>query len=65
MLWPKALAQRVMAGAGTSDTFVRFYMLATVIRPLLREVLDQGDSITAFLPKFSARWRTVANTQRK
>jgi len=61
----EALAQRVMAGAAASDTFVLFYTLGTVIRPLLREALDQGDSITTFLPRVSARWRSVANTQRK
>ena len=59
----EVLAQRVMAGAAASDTFVRFYTLATVIRPLLREALDRGDNITAFLPKVVARWRSVANTQ--
>jgi hypothetical protein len=54
-----AWAQRTAAGANASDTFVQFYMVATVIRPLLREALDRGDSITAFLPKAAAKWRSV------
>jgi hypothetical protein len=44
---------------GASDTFIQFYMVATVIRPLLREALDRGDSITVFLPKAVAKWRSV------
>ena len=57
----EAWTQRTMSGAGASDTFVQFYMLATVIRPLLRDALDQGDTITAFLPKAVAKWRSVVN----
>ena len=56
-----AWTQRTMSGAGASDTFVQFYMVAMVIRPLLREALEQGDTITTFLPKAVAKWRSVVN----
>ena len=56
-----AWTQRTIIGAGASDTFVQFYMVATVIRPLLRDALDRGDTITTFLPKAVAKWRSVVN----
>jgi hypothetical protein len=55
----EAWAQRTMGGAGASDSFIQFYTVATVIRPLLRDALERGETITTFLPKAAEKWRTL------
>jgi len=50
---------RSLRGANAADTFVKFYMVAVVIRPLLRSALDGSDTLTTFLPKAAEKWRTV------
>jgi hypothetical protein len=56
----EAWTRKTLSGATSSDTFVQFYMVATVIRPLLRAALDRGDTLTEFLPEAVAKWRRIA-----
>jgi hypothetical protein len=55
------LVRQILRGTPASDAYVRFYMVATVIRPLLREALERGEPISAFLPKAAAQWRAVSS----
>ena len=59
-LLAEGLAGYVIRGTPTTDTYVQYYMMATVIRPLLRMSLDEGESLRVFLGKALDRWRTVA-----
>ena len=59
-LLAEQLARFLNRGTPTSDAYVQSHMIAMVIRPLLREALDQGETITVFLPKAANRWRTVS-----
>jgi hypothetical protein len=54
------LVRRELGGASASDAFVKFYQVACVIRPLLRAALKQNETITVFLPKAAAKWRSVS-----
>lgn len=40
-----------------TDPYVRFYTIATVIKPVLRDALAKGDMLTAFLPRATAAWK--------
>jgi hypothetical protein len=57
----EALVRNVVQGKTASDNYTQFYMVASVIRPLLREALDKGETITTFLPKAVSKWRSVAD----
>jgi len=46
-----------MSGRSASDSFVRIYMLAAVIRPLLRSSLENGETFSQFLPKAINKWQ--------
>lgn len=52
------LARFFAAGRPATDSYARFYTIAGLIRPLLRTSLDRGDTITTFLPRAAARWRS-------
>jgi hypothetical protein len=54
------LARNLIRGTPPSDAYAQSNMIAAVIRPLLRVSLEQGETITAFLPKATNRWRTVS-----
>ena len=54
------LARNLIRGTPPSDAYAQSNMIAAVIRPLLRVSLEQGETITAFLPKATSRWRTVS-----
>jgi hypothetical protein len=54
------LARAVLRGTPASDAYVRANTVAVVIRPVLRSSLDQGETITQFLPKALERWRRIA-----
>jgi hypothetical protein len=54
------LARYLIRGTPSSDAYVQSYMIAAVVRPLLRASLDQGGTITAFLPMAANKWRTVS-----
>jgi hypothetical protein len=56
----EAWARKTIGGASSTDSFVRFYMIATVLRPVLRSALDNGETLTTFLPLAVAKWRAVA-----
>ena len=54
------LARYVMRGTPATDAYVQAYTVAVVLRPLLRASMDQGETVTQFLPKAVQRWRSVA-----
>jgi hypothetical protein len=71
-LWPGIMAdteqgdlliERVvrmqLRGTPASDPFFKFESIAAVIRPLLRAALADKETITMFLPKATAKWRSV------
>lgn len=47
----------VSQGRPKTDPYVRFYTIATVLRPILRESLDRGETLQTFLPKALAAWK--------
>jgi hypothetical protein len=59
-LLAEGLAAYVIRGAPTTDAYMQYYTMATVIRPLLRVAFDEGESLSAFLDKALDRWRTVS-----
>ena len=54
-----ALVRNVAQGKTMTDNYTQFYMVATVIRPLLQSALDHGQTITMFLPRAVSKWRTA------
>lgn len=46
-------------GRATTDPYVRFYTIATVLRPILRDALDRRESLETFLPKAIAAWKAA------
>jgi hypothetical protein len=40
-----------------TDPYVRFYTIASVIKPVLRDSLAHGETLPAFLPKATAAWK--------
>lgn len=55
-----ALVQRLNRGTAVSDSYVHFYMIASVLRPLLQTALESGDALDSFRPKAAERWRQVS-----
>jgi hypothetical protein len=53
------LASMQLRGKPASDRYLQFDLLAAVIRPLLRTALAHNETITTFLPKATAKWRSV------
>jgi hypothetical protein len=53
------LVRMQLRGTPASDPFFKFESLAAVIRPLLRAALSDKETITMFLPKATAKWRSV------
>ena len=45
-------------GRPATDPYVRFYTIATVIKPVLRQSLANGEPLATFLPKAVAAWKT-------
>ena len=54
------LVRMQLRGTKASDPFLQFDLVAAVIRPLLRTALADNETITMFLPKATAKWRSVA-----
>ena len=54
------LVRMQLRGTPASDPFFKFESLAAVIRPLLKTALADNETITMFLPKATAKWRSVA-----
>jgi hypothetical protein len=59
-LLAEQLARFMIRGTPPSDAYVQSYMIAAVVRPLLRASLEQGETITTFLPKAANKWRGVS-----
>lgn len=51
------VARYVVRGTPASDNYVQSYLIASVIRPVLRASLDAGETFSIFLPKAVAKWR--------
>lgn len=51
------LARYLMRGTPSTDAYVRTYMVAGIIRPLLRAALENGQTFTQFLPGAAQEWR--------
>jgi hypothetical protein len=54
------LVRMQLRGTPPSDPFFKFESMAAVIRPLLRSALANKETITMFVPKATAKWRSVA-----
>jgi hypothetical protein len=59
-LLAEQLAHFVLQGRPKSDPYMQFYLMAIVIRPVLRAALERGGSFSAFLPQAIAQWRRAA-----
>ena len=55
------LVRMQLRGTPASDPFLKFHLLAAVIRPLLRAALAHNETITSFLPEATSKWRSVAS----
>ncbi len=58
-LLPNMLVQNITRGQGASDRYTRFYMAGVVVRPMLREALAKGETISTLLPKIIKKWQTL------
>lgn len=54
----QGLARYVLRGTPASDSYVQSYMIANVIRPILRGSIERGETFQEFLPKAVAKWRS-------
>jgi hypothetical protein len=54
------LVKMQLRNTPASDRYLQFDQIAAVIRPLLKAALAHNDTITTFLPKAAAKWRSVA-----
>ena len=54
------LVRMQLRGTPASDHYLQFDQVAAVIRPLLRAALAHNETITAFLPKATAKWSSIA-----
>lgn len=59
-LLAEQVARYMLRGTPPSDPYAQSYVMAIVIRPVLRAALDSGESFETFLPRAIARWRRVA-----
>lgn len=53
------LVRMQLRGTPVSDPFLQFHVVAAVIRPLLKSALAHNETISMFLPKATAKWRSV------
>lgn len=47
-------------GAKPTDTYLQFYSMAIVIRPMLRQSLRDHETFSTFLPKAIQKWKATA-----
>jgi hypothetical protein len=57
------LVGMLVRGKPAADNYVKFDMMAVVLRPLLQQALSRQETISAFLPRAVEKWRRVAGTQ--
>ena len=53
------LAIDVLRGLKPTNSYLRFKLVALVLRPLLRDALDRGETIAEFLPRAVDKWNHV------
>jgi len=53
------LVRMQLRGTPASNRYLQFHLVAAVIRPLLRAALADNETITTFLAKATAKWRSV------
>ena len=58
----EALVRNVIKGTPATDSYVQSYMVAVVIRPLLRSAIETGETFTTFLPKAVEKWQKCCAT---
>jgi hypothetical protein len=58
----ESLVRAVLKGTPATDSYVQFYMVAVVIRPLLRAAIETGETFTTFLPKAVDKWQKCCAT---
>ena len=56
---PNYLVQNIARGKTAADRYTQFYMAGIVIRPLLRQALQNGETIAGFLPKAIKEWQHI------
>jgi hypothetical protein len=52
------VARYLARGTPASDNYAQSYMIASVIRPVLRSSIEAGETFPVFLPKAVAKWRS-------
>jgi hypothetical protein len=57
------VARFLQRGTPASDNYAQSYMIASVIRPVLRASIDAGETFPQFLPKAVAKWRSFMPRQ--
>ncbi len=58
-LLAEQLAHYLITKTPASDSYVQFYMVAAIIRPVLRGSFARGETINDFLPKAIDEWRSI------
>jgi len=53
------LVRMQLRGTPVSDPFLQFHVVAAVIRPLLKSAQAHNETIRIFMPKATAKWRSV------
>ena len=53
------LVRMQLRGVPASDRYLQFDLIAAVIRPLLKAALAHDETITTFLPRATAKWRSI------
>ena len=56
---PNALIWNLTHGGLLSDRYTQFYMAGITFRPILRTALEEGETITTFLPKIIKVWKQI------
>lgn len=51
--------REVLRGTKPADAYLRFKLIALVLRPLLRDALEGGETLTEFLPRAVDKWNQV------
>jgi hypothetical protein len=55
----ESLVRLQLSGAPASDRLLQFHQMAAVIRPLLKAALAHNETISTFLPRAVAKWRSI------
>jgi len=56
---PNMVVQNITGGRGAADRYTQFYMAGLAARPMLRDALAKGETLSTLLPKFIKKWQTL------